>query len=335
MLFIIIKLDNKIMAERVNIGSVSLVRQKEHRFYSFTMPSDLLADCCFVINRDDDPEGGFQRVLDKKRAKEIAEYIDSGLGTIPSSIVLSAQPECEFSYDSKRKTISFNRISKAFMIIDGQHRVYGFKLCKTILRIPVVVYDSLSKRDETRLFIDINSKQKGVPTELLLDIKKMAEYENDQEEYLRELFNMFSDRDDSALYNRLSASKKIAGKISRPVFNAALKPLFKIIGDKIPEDIYNIYNSYLVAFNAGILRPNALESQLCNTTLFKAISGFFPIVTAKIKDRYGPDYSVDNYYEYIIIIASRIQVSKISNPGAAYKPIVDHFETCLKSEFTL
>ncbi len=119
------------MSEKESFGSVSLVRQGEHRFYSFTMPSDVLAETCYVINRDEDPIEGFQRELDKKRAAEIANYIDSGLGTIPSSIVLSAQEDCAFIYDSKAKSVSFSNIPKAFLIIDGQHRVYGFKLANT------------------------------------------------------------------------------------------------------------------------------------------------------------------------------------------------------------
>jgi DGQHR domain-containing protein len=72
--------------------SVSLVRQGKHSFYTLTMPSDVLARTCVVSTRREDPIKGFQRTLDEKRAGEIAQYIDSGLGTIPNSIVLSAQP---------------------------------------------------------------------------------------------------------------------------------------------------------------------------------------------------------------------------------------------------
>ena len=323
------------MSERESFGSVSLVRQGDHRFYSFTMPSNVLAETCFVINRDEDPIDGFQRELDKKRAAEIANYIDAGLGTIPSSIVLSAQEKCDFIHDSKKKSVSFLNIKKAFLIIDGQHRVYGFKLAKTALRIPVVVYENLSKRDESRLFIDINSKQKGVPIELLLDIKKMAEYENDIEQYLRELFDTFSTENDSALYNKLSASKREKGKITRSVFNTAVKPLVKVFGSKCPDEIYEIYNSYLVAFNEGVLVPHQLEEQAFNTTVFKAIAGFFPIITARVKDRFGAIYSVDNYHEFTEIIGQRIKPAKIEHPTNAYKPIVEHLEESLKQEFTL
>lgn len=72
--------------------SVSLVRQGNHAFYTLTMPSDVLARTCSVTTRKEDPKRGFQRELDEKRAREIAHYIDEGVGTIPNSIVLSAQP---------------------------------------------------------------------------------------------------------------------------------------------------------------------------------------------------------------------------------------------------
>src|SRR5438477_11439156 len=108
--------------------SVSLVRQGNHRFYTLTMGSDVLAKTCFVSTRDEDPQEGFQRVLDKERAQQIADYIHAGFGTIPTSIVLSAQPEAELKDIGKGKTIEFRPIPKAFLILDGQHRVYGFSL---------------------------------------------------------------------------------------------------------------------------------------------------------------------------------------------------------------
>ena len=35
-------------------------------------------------------------------------------------------------------------IPEAFLILDGQHRVYGFSLAKTSLRVPVVIYNNLT-----------------------------------------------------------------------------------------------------------------------------------------------------------------------------------------------
>jgi DGQHR domain-containing protein len=228
--------------------SVSLVKQGAHKFYTLTMPSSMLAVTCFVIPREEDPILGFQRVLDRKRAQEIADYIDNGLGTIPTSIVLSAQTGAELKVIGGGKTLQFRKDRKAFLILDGQHRVYGFSLAKTGLRVPVVIYNGLSRQDESRLFIDINTKQRPVPNELLLDIKKLAEYESTGEATLRDLFDLFNDESDSPLLGQLSPHKKVTGKISRVTFNASVKPLVSIFVGKGIEELYKIIGNYLRAF---------------------------------------------------------------------------------------
>lgn len=111
-------------------ASVSLVRQGKWKFYTLTMPSALLAKTCSVSRRGERPEEGFQRELEQKRAQDIANYIDSGFGTIPGAIILSAQREAELQYNSQKKTIRFRQNPRAFLVLDGQHRVYGFSLAK-------------------------------------------------------------------------------------------------------------------------------------------------------------------------------------------------------------
>lgn len=321
--------------KKLSYGSVNLVQQGQHRFYTFSIPSEVLARCCFVVSRDEDPLEGFQRTLDEKRAKEIAAYIDSGLGTIPSSIILSAQEIAEVEYSSKNKGIKFVDNPKSFLIIDGQHRIWGFKFSKTSIRVPVAVYSGLSKRDESRLFIDINSKQKGVSPALLLDIKKLAEYETDIEQLLREIFDTFHSDASSALYGRLSPAKKIKGKITRSVFNTSMRPLVRFFEGKSVDEIYTIMNSYIAAFYQSVLIQNGVSDQLHHTTVFKALCGFFPMIAVKVKDRYGPIYSVDNFAQFLEIVGAKVKVGKLSSPGNAYKPLVKHFEETLKSDFIL
>lgn len=323
------------MIEIESLGTVSLVRQGDHRFYSLTIPSDMLAKTCFIISRDEDPKVGFQRELDVKRAQEIAAYIDSGLGTVPSAIVLSAQEAAELKYDSKKKGITFKTDPKAFLILDGQHRVYGFSLAKTALRIPVVIYEGLSRRDETRLFIDINSLQKGVPPELLLDIKKLAEYENSTEDFLRQIYDLFMQDGTSTLYGKLSPASKASGMISRSTFNAAVKSLIKIFGGKDPSEVYEIFNNYLLAFDEGVLRKNKIHEQLFVATVFKAVAYFFPIVAAKVKDKFGAIYTADNFAYFLEEVGSRIKPAKFAKPGNAYTPLLDHLEQSLSVDFTL
>jgi len=314
--------------------SVSLVTQGKRRFHTLTIPSDILAKTCFVSTREEDSIEGFQRLLDVKRATDIAYYVDNELGTIPTSIVLSAQPEAEFTVIGKGKTIEFTYTPKAFLILDGQHRVYGFSLAKTALRVPVVIYNGLSRRDESRLFIDINTKQRPVPSELLLDIKKLAEYETDIEQQLREIFDLFNRESSSPLLGMLSPAKRSKNKISRTTFNAAVKPLMPIFIDKEEYEIYEALSSYISAFIAG-LNKIANEVLITNATIFRASMQLFKEVAQRVKDRYGPNYTVDNFYEVLDPMFQRVKVSRLRNPGKSYVDLSQHLSKILKTDFTL
>ncbi|WP_223160906.1 DGQHR domain-containing protein [Salinicola aestuarinus] len=311
--------------------SISTVTQNKHRFYTCTIPSDVLAKCCFVTNREDDPVEGFQRVLDKKRAGEIAKFVDEGMGTIPTSIILSAQDDAQLKIIGKGKTVSFLEHQKAFLILDGQHRVYGFSLAEGYMRVPVVIYNGLSRADETRLFIDINSKQKGVSNELLLDIKRLAEYESDEEVLLRELFDMFDREPSSALYGRLSAAKKSQTKISRVTFKLAVSPILKYFSSRNHDDVYQMLNAYLTGVSEGLIKIDAGKG-LGSSVVFRGVMQAFPIVAGKVKDRYGSDFSVDHFYEVLEpVFSSSTAHNKFSNPGTAYKNVTDHIDKSLRT----
>jgi DGQHR domain-containing protein len=314
--------------------SVSIVTQGEHRFYTCTIPSDVLAKCCFVTTREEDPIVGFQRVLDKKRAADIARYIDEEKGTIPSSIILSAQPEADLTLVGASKTLQFTQRPKSFLVLDGQHRIYGFSMAKSNLRVPVVIYSGLSRRDETRLFIDINSKQKGVPSELLFDIKKLAEYESTVEGRLREVYDFFHSRPESCLLGLTSPASKASGKVSRATFNSAVKPLLELFEGKDSREFFDLLNAYLIAFKTG-LDEMEVGDYLTNNIVFRALVCFFPQAAAKVKDRYGSDYSVDNFYDVLRPVFEATKPSRISSPGSSYKALADSFGVALRTRFRL
>lgn len=113
----------------------------------------------------------------------------------------------------------------AFLVLDGQHRLYGYSFTKKNHRVPIAVYSGLSRQEEAALFIDINTNQRGVPAALLLDIKQVAQQESQRETALRELFDRLKDDPTSPFNGLLSASKSITGKISRVTFNRAVAPM--------------------------------------------------------------------------------------------------------------
>jgi DGQHR domain-containing protein len=314
--------------------SVSIVTQGNYKFFTCTIPSDVLAKCCYVTTREENPIEGFQRLLDKKRAADIARYIDEEHGTIPSSIILSAQPQAELLLVGQSKTLQFRMHPKAFLVLDGQHRVYGFSLAQSNLRVPVVIYSGLSRRDETRLFIDINSKQKGVPSELLFDIKKLADYESTVEERMREVYDMFHTRPQSALLGLTSPASKSSGKISRSTFNSAVKPLLELFEGKDSLEFFELLNAYLVAFKTG-LDDLEVGEYFTNSTVFRAVVSFFPTAAAKTQDRHGSEYSVDNFFDVLRPVFEATKPSKISSPGSSYKALADSFHSAMKTKFRL
>ncbi|MDJ0568837.1 MAG: DGQHR domain-containing protein [Pleurocapsa sp. MO_192.B19] len=276
----------------------NLITQGRYRFYSLTLDSDLLAKICFVTTREEDPQAGFQRVLDTKRAKEIADYIDSGLGTIPNSIILSAQPEANLQIIKNGKIIEFTEKPNSFLVLDGQHRIYGFSLAKSRLRVPVVICNNLSRQEESRLFIDINTKQRPVSNELLLDIKRIAEYETDSEHLIMEIFDLFNERTDSPLLGLMSPAKKSSTKLTRVTFKAALVPLFSIFQEKETEEIYKIIRDYIHAFIA-CLNQMSVEKTITKPTVFRAAMQLFKSVVKRVKDKYNSDYTVDNFLDVL------------------------------------
>jgi DGQHR domain-containing protein len=256
------------------------------------------------------------------------------MGTIPTSIVLSAQPDAKLKTVGRSKTLEFADTAGAFLILDGQHRVFGFSKAKTPLRVPVVIYNGLSRRDETRLFIDINTKQRPVPAQLLLDIKQLAEIEDESEMILRDLFDTFDASIGSILNDLMTPHETAKNKLTRVTFNAAVKPLLEIFTGRQVSEIYEILNAYLGAVAEGI-DTKADGPALARPVVFRAVLGLFPAVAQRVQDKFDSDYSMENFHEVIEPIFTRMPRSKIDKPGTSWVALRDYFEKRLRSKLSL
>jgi DGQHR domain-containing protein len=299
------------------------------------MPSSVLAATCFVSRRDEDSTAGFQRLLDRSRAEAIAKYIDDGSGTIPGAIVLSAQSNADLIYTRKLKTLSFKIEPNAFLVLDGQHRVFGFALAKTDLRVPVVIYNGLTRKAETRLFIDINTLQKSVPTALLLDIRKLAGNQTEPEKLLGTLFDELSSRSDSPLLGLMSPSSQSPGKISRVTFNTGLRFLFDLFEGQDIEVNYSVVAAYLRVWSEALSRLS-LQDVLTKSVVFRAIMAIMPTVVQRVQDRHGAIYTASNFEEiltdsYFRKLRRRLRAA----PGNSVKALADTFEAPLRKLVTL
>jgi hypothetical protein len=207
-------------------------------------------------------------------------------------------------------------------------------LAKTSLRVPVVIYNNLSPRDESRLFIDINTKQRPVPNELLLDIKKLAEYQTGTETLMGEVFDRFHQAPDSALLGLMSPHQRTSAKISRVTFNAGLKPLLEIFAGSDVDEIFSALNAFFVAFIEGTKRlkvPNVISK----STVFRAAMLLFKDAAQRVQDRYGKDYVAEHFSEVLEPMFARTRINSLKNPSNSPKDLYDEFTKALKVSFTL
>jgi DNA sulfur modification protein DndB len=250
-----------------------LITQNGRRFYFATIPVDELFPYCFVARRDEDPAKGFQRSLTESRADDIAEYLSKGSGSIPSNVVLSAQQESDLRYSARAGSISFRPQTGCFLVLDGQHRLWGYQKCVIRHRVPVAIYYGLSRAEEAKLFIDINTTQKGVPAALLLDIKQLAEIESHKEQLLREIFDQLNRDPQSPLAGKLSAAKSLTGRISRVTFNRALTTALSggVLLDALPDARYRLILNYLNAFDAELPQKQLLLRSAYFEAIFEVL----------------------------------------------------------------
>lgn len=185
-----------------------------------------------------------------------------------------------------------------------------------------------------RLFIDINTKQRPVPPQLLLDIKRLADIESETEQLLRDVFDSFDTEDDSALAGLMSPSEAARNKITRVTFNQSVKPLLGLFPGKSGFEIYCILNAYLCAVVAEIAKKSP-QPLIAKPVVFRALMGFFRQVAQRMVDRFGSDYSASNFQSIVEPVFTNMQIRKLEKPGTSWSSLRDYFEERLVSKLPL
>ena len=131
----------------------------------------------YNIERFDSGTGqGYQRLLDQRRANELARFLLDALKknefpAIPTPAFLATERTLEFDRD--RNVLSFNpEVVCPFNVVDGQHRLEGVRAAVhedprlAEFRLPVTIAVDLSEDHQMYHFFVINSTQKSVEQSL-------------------------------------------------------------------------------------------------------------------------------------------------------------------------
>ena len=272
--------------------------QNSQSFFITVLPSDVLIKTCYVSRRNENSFKGFQRLLSASRAKNIAKYLDASKDVIPSAIILSAGENAHFSFNKEHGKIQFDESERSMLVIDGQHRIYGFMEAKNIYQIPVIIFSKLNLESEVKLFIDINTTQKSVPTALLTDMKSIAGKNVSVEQRQSILFAKLDD--DSVLSGYLLANQSKGGKISRSVFNNATRHIFEasFFEGYSDEVIYRTMRNYLQALKHTFDKSGNVDAKIWKAVFFKAAMNLFVDVCEKVIEKYK-DLKAESFEEYL------------------------------------
>lgn len=151
------------------------VRQGDLVLYTTSLRvRDLLVDGFYSVDTldpDDDGDTGYQRLLNKARAKKLADYIVAGQESkdafLPTSVFLATDQSIGFN--PAENTIEIDTAEVApFSVVDGQHRIVGLKMAAEAdprvldFEIPVNIATKLTKIEQMCHFLIVNTTQKSV-----------------------------------------------------------------------------------------------------------------------------------------------------------------------------
>ncbi|MBE7065681.1 MAG: DGQHR domain-containing protein [Ruminococcaceae bacterium] len=162
-------MQNKIPAIKGTMGG--------YDYYAFSIEPEKLLKIGYVLHRNEANKNmmpTYQRIIKKKRLKEVQNFINEG-GYFPNSLIISIDTRGKGLQFDQSPTKVENSLSKlgvlhlpkryhSAYIIDGQHRLYGYSgsTYGQTNTVPVVAFVDLERAEQLKIFMDINENQKSV-----------------------------------------------------------------------------------------------------------------------------------------------------------------------------
>jgi len=162
------------MAKKIT-RPAALVKQGGLSLYATSLRvSDLLIPNFYSVEQldpEDPRDKGYQRLLNKTRAKKLADYIVGGQESndafLPTSIFIATHKNISFNPSNNTIDIDIDEVGP-FSVVDGQHRVEGLKMAaekdKRVLdfEVAVNIAVNLSQIAQMCHFLIVNTTQKSV-----------------------------------------------------------------------------------------------------------------------------------------------------------------------------
>lgn len=283
----------------------TVAKQGSWSVYTFVTDSKTLDSISFVSRREDDTQEGYQRNLSKQRAADIAHYLDKEHGCIPNSILVNLEEGAK--YDSGRGLLIIPNRPKSAWVIDGQHRMFGFRQSNRTYQVIVTAFLGLDIATQAKQFKIINSKQKGVPTSLLYDLLDLTKDGTFVQQRGHELAVKLNEEPESPFFKQIDMTGSGDGLVTQTRVVTALESLISDRGALFQyseQEQYRILRNYFAAVKAVLPTEWGNKKSVLTKALgFSALLIVLPQVLTLTIQRHH-DFRVESVKDIISPIGS-------------------------------
>lgn len=178
----------KISSKTIYHESAVEIKQENNKMYLLGIHPGLLLKIAYVYRRTGNKPGAYQRIINKDRIQSISNFFNNSKNLMlpnPVIIVFDEDDDVQKNIKYKNNEFYFPISYCSAWIIDGQHRIYGFKDHPKYkdwipdedddFKIPVVVFMEMSKIEQNKTFVNINYYQKRIDAVLFNDLSTIIQ----------------------------------------------------------------------------------------------------------------------------------------------------------------
>jgi DGQHR domain-containing protein len=287
-----------------------------------------------LIGYDDDGSEiyrGIQRALSRTRVEEIQKYVNEyDYATFPTSVLINFPHEkveivelnIDMKFDSKKASEDFNLNPKTIersvkeypnlvmlifpyeksiaQIIDGQHRMSGFKDTDNIkFDLPVTIFVDQLVEQQAEIFSTINGKQTRVTPSLVYELFGITERKSPYKT-AHNIIKVLNESDESPIKNwikRLGKSNNYYdGYITQSTANKNILKLLSGNAKQVDEDMRSLARGDELSVdtpysrNGGVLRKFFIKND--EISIIKILFNFFNAIEEKFPDEWEKENSI-------------------------------------------
>lgn len=239
------------------------------------------------------PIEGFQRIVNEKRATEIARTVLDQERVFPNAIVLATNLKRLAQHGDMLSLPNNSRL----LVVDGQHRLWAQNFSEYEAEYACLIHLGLSEQDMARLFVEINDNQKRVPSSLRWDLVRLVRDEEDPAGIrASDLVYELATNQQSVLYQRIDLTGEVnelqikQGSIAPEIKSIIRKPPLKDVGLDIQFQV-------LVAFLAALrdCDPKGWDSATSNFYRNRVLRALLRTIPEILRRSEVRPHKVDSY----------------------------------------